>query len=104
MSLTLDTLLEANRLLKEAAKTLSPFEQMLRASGAVQFDYVRYRVSKLVQPKDKDGAPVFYVVSNLGALLTHPDNAAYLRECIRQAGYVAIEIESVPLDGPTKAE
>lgn len=104
MALTLQGLLEAKERLREAAKTLSPFEQMLRTSGAVQFDYVRYRVSDLVQPKDQHGAPVFYVVQNLGALLTHPDNVPHLRECIIQAGYMALEIESVPLDGPKKEE
>jgi hypothetical protein len=105
MALTLDTLLEAKRRLdQESAARLSPFEQMLRASGAVHWQYVHYRVSNLVQAKGKDGAPVFYVVPNLGALLTHPDNANYMRECIVQAGYMALEIESVPLDVPTKAE
>lgn len=104
MALTMASLLEAKRRLEEAAESLSPFEKLLRTAGAVQVGYVRYRVSDLVKAQDNEGAPVFYVVSNLGALLTHPDNVVYLRECIVQAGYMALEIESVPLNGPAKAE
>lgn len=95
MALTLETLLEARNRIREAAESLSPFEKLLRTAGAVRLGYVRYRVSDLVKPKDKEGAPFFYAVPNLGALVTHPDNAAYLRKCISDYGYIPIEIESV---------
>lgn len=104
MSLTLDTLLEAKARLRAANPPQSLLAQYLQTAGALHGNVVHYRVSDLVQAKGKDGAPVFYVVPNLGALVTHPDNAAYLRECILACGYMALEIESVPLDGPTKAE